>query len=367
MLPYTRTLVVSCLLALPAWQRVHPQTRTDSTEAYRKGALTILPVIGSAPETGFQFGATVLRIYRLGPSPSTRTSQQQIYAVYTAKSQARAFVQVDRWTSENIWRMRLRGEYQRFPLPYYGIGDSTPDDAEEWYTSTGPIFEALVQRLVLPRTYLGAGAKVTHVRITNTEDGKGLAMGTVVGAGGGTVAQAQAVISRDSRDNVISAHSGNVAQLTANWSNHLWGSDFDFSRYVVDLQRYQSFGRAEHVVAAQVRFQGTSGTAPFDQLVQYGSDNDLRGYTRGRYRDNHGASAQVEYRSPYVRRVGVVGFVGAGTVASAIADLPKGALLPTYGGGLRFLMNAEQRSAIRIDFGLGKGSSGLYVSLGQAF
>ena len=51
--------------------------------------ITMLPVIGSAPETGFQFGITALRMYRLGPDTGTRTSQQQAYAVYTTKSQAR--------------------------------------------------------------------------------------------------------------------------------------------------------------------------------------------------------------------------------------------------------------------------------------
>ena len=64
---------------------------------------------------------------------------------------------------------------------------------------------------------------------------------------------------------------------------------------------------------------------------------------------------------------GVVGFVGAGTVAPTVSDLANGTLFLSYGLGLRALKNAAQRSAIRIDYGLGKGSSGLYVALGQAF
>jgi len=362
-----RTQRLAVVLICTAWLSVHAQTASDSAQPTPRASTTILPVIGSAPETGAQFGLTALRVYRLGPAATTRTSQQQIYAMYTAKSQARAFAQVERWTRDNAWHTKLRAEYQHFPLPYFGLGIDAPEASEEWYTSSGPLLEAQAQRRILPSTYVGGGARLTTAHVSHREAGRALESGNILGSDGGTMSQLLGIVSRDSRDNVISAHSGNVVQLTGSWANHTWGSDYDFSRYVLELQGYRSLGGSEHVVAAQIRTQVTSGTAPFDQLVQYGSDTDLRGYTRGRYRDNHGASAQVEYRSPFHARLGVVGFAGVGTVGPTVSDLTSNTLLPSYGIGLRALMNASQRSMIRIDYGRGRGSSGLYVALGQSF
>ena len=343
---------------------VEAQLRSDSTLPPR---VTVLPVVGSAPETGFQYGATVLRLYRLGPAVDTRVSQQQVYAIYTAHSQARAFVQLDRWSLGNEWRVRARGEYQRFPLPFYGIGDAAPWSAEEWYTSSGPSAQLLVQRRIASALFVGGGARVNDVRIRDIEPGRALGTGTVLGAQGGTVAQLQGFVARDTRDHILAARQGQLVQLTAMLAGGAIGSDYDFGRFALDARQFWSPGQGEHVIAAQLLLEGTSRRAPFDQLVQVGSDTALRGYTRGRYRDRQGANAQVEYRSPYVRRVGLVAFAGAGMVAPSLRRFDQAKMFPSVGVGLRALLVPAQRASIRIDYGRGRGTSGLYVALNEAF
>ena len=59
-------------------------------------SIRVLPVIGSAPETGFVGGATALRVSSSVSDTSTRPSTDQVYAAYTAKQQFRAFASTDR-------------------------------------------------------------------------------------------------------------------------------------------------------------------------------------------------------------------------------------------------------------------------------
>ncbi|HEX4931915.1 MAG TPA: BamA/TamA family outer membrane protein [Gemmatimonadaceae bacterium] len=339
---------------------------TDDTSATRP-RLSLLPVVGSAPETGFQYGVTALRTYRLGSEATTRTSQQQVYAIYTTKSQARGWVQLDRWSAGNRWRVRARAEYQRFPLPYYGIGGDTPDEREEWYTSTGPTAQLLVQRRLGGDLFAGASARYTSVKVRDVETGGALVTGAVHGSAGGAVAQLQGFVSHDSRDHVLAPRAGHLLQLTVTGAGGAIGSRYDFTRYAVDARRYWAFGARQHVVAAQLLAEATTGRAPFDQLVQVGSDTAMRGYTRGRYRERDGINGQVEYRSPYWRRLGFTAFGGGGVVMRRLGDTSDATLLPTVGVGLRALLVPAQRATIRVDFGMGKGSTGLYVALNEAF
>ena len=94
----------------------------------------------------------------------------------------------------------------------------------------------------------------------------------------------------------------------------------------------------------------------------------FRGYARGRYRDRRLAAAQIEYRSSLVRRVGIVAFGGAGSIASDWSALRGARLLPTYGAGVRVQIDPQQRTAVRVDYGRGRDrSSGLYIGFNQAF
>lgn len=69
------------------------------------------------------------------------------------------------------------------------------------------------------------------------------------------------------------------------------------------------------------------------------------------------------------RRLGAVAFAGAGVVAPSAGDLlSERVLLPSYGIGGRFQLDARQRSAVRVDYGRGRdGASGLYIGFNQAF
>jgi outer membrane protein assembly factor BamA len=327
-------------------------------------SLRILPVIGSAPETGFVGGATALRVTS-GPNADTRPSTDQLYAAYTAKQQFRAFVSTDRWATGNRWGVNAQLEYQRFPQPFFGVGIGAPESAEEWYEARSVLANVTVRRRIARALYGQAGYRYSDTKIRDAEEGGVIARGAVPGATGGVVSQLLAGGAWDSRDNVFAPASGTFVQATAAYSGGVFGADYEFSRYIADARRYVRLGRG--VLAGQAYLEATSTGAPFDQLSLVGSGMIMRGYVRGRYRDRELAAAQVEYRVPVAGRFGLAAFAGAGTVAPTLSMLTSSTLLPTLGGGVRWLLLPKQRTTVRVDYGVGKGSSGLYIAFNEAF
>jgi hypothetical protein len=115
----------------------------------------------------------------------------------------------------------------------------------------------------------------------------------------------------------------------------------------------------------------TGGQSPFYLLPELGSDEMMRGYYGGRYRDRNFIAGQTELRYRIGDRIGIVGFLGTGEVAHG--DFSMSTLKPNYGGGIRYFFDTEKGLSIRADYGVGEKvagearQSGFYIGLGQAF
>lgn len=354
------TVLAASLLTLAVAAPAHAQSG---------GARTfVLPYLGSAPETGIQYGATVFRVSQPADT-ATRPSTSQLFASYTAKRQARVFAEVDRWSAGSAWHVTAHLEWKRFPLPFYGLGDRAAQSAEEFYTPTGMLASAIVQRRVRGPLYLLGGYSYQDFHIVPASPDGALASGVVTGDRGGRVGQLQFGALWDDRDDVFASTRGNYLQATMSTTVSALGSEYDFRRLVVDGRHFVPLGR-NRVLALQAVGEFTAGDAPFDQMSLVGNSNYLRGFTRGRFRDRDLAAVQGEYRAPLWRRYGWVAFAGAGRVVPRPSALLGGLArtLPTYGVGVRRTLFANSRSDIRVDYArAGDGQSGLYVALNEAF
>ena len=357
--------VVAVVSALPAQSAAADSASRRDSPKDHSTSLRVLPVLGSAPETGFVGGATALRVSSLVADTITRSTTEQIYVAYTAKQQFRAFVSTDRWSEGNRWGLSAQLEYQRFPQPFFGVGIDAPKSAEEWYEPRSLIGSATVLRRVSRAIYGQVGLRYTRTTIAETADGGVVERGELRGMQGGVVSQLVTGVAWDSRDNVFAPAKGTYAQVTGAVSGGVVGSDYRFDRYVADARHYWRAGRG--VLAGQAYLEATSGATPFDQLGLLGSGSTMRGYVHGRYRDRDLAAAQLEYRTPVVGRFGVAAFAGAGTVAPTISELASSTVLPTFGAGARWLLLPKERTTIRVDYAKGRSSSGFYVAFNEAF
>ena len=350
-------------LALVAAAAVFAQSAPDSVGRRR---IQPLPALGSAPETGLQFGATVLAVWEPAPRLRTRPASLLASVLRTTKAQTRVRIDGERWSTGNTRRLAGSLQWQEFPLPFFGFGDRTPESAEEIYTPTGTEAVLSAQQRLAGPWYATAGVRHLDQKITADTVGV-LRLGQITGSTGGVSTELSAGLQRDTRDNLFAPHAGQWLQLTyARAADGIW-SDYSYGTLKLDGRSYHTIGMA-HVIALQLQVTGVDGAAPFDALALVGNGDIMRGYKRGRYRDRWLSAAQAEYRSPSWHRLGGVVFGGAGVSSSTLGDLSGRRVLPTYGAGLRVQIDARQRTGIRADYGRGlDGASGLYIAFNQAF
>ena len=94
----------------------------------------------------------------------------------------------------------------------------------------------------------------------------------------------------------------------------------------------------------------------------------MRGYFEGRYRDNVYSMLQLEYRQYFWWKFGFVAFAGMGDVAHELLSFKLKNFKYSYGLGLRFLFNKEEKVNLRMDIGIGQdGNSGIYFGIEEAF
>lgn len=328
---------------------------------------TALPLVSYSEVTGLQYGGTVFGEFRAaGSDTTTRASTASLYAAATAKGQAKVHVQLDRWSPRNAARFRARIEYISYPLPFYGIGPSTSDDAEEWYSSGVTTVQLFWQRAVSKTLFVHTGARYVRSQLRDAEPDGLLAAGAIPGSTGSEVLIGEAGYVIDSRDHGSAPRRGVYAKLTS--SIGFTGTPGHFWRYTLDARRYRALGTTS-VLAFQLQYDGLigNGTPPFDLLPMIGADTAMRGYPRGRYRDRQALTAQTEWRSPHWRRVGLVAFGGAGAVSHAVSDLARVTWYPTLGAGARYLLSPREKTVLRADLAMGRGSVGLSVGVGHAF
>ena len=335
---------------------------TDTTSRSR---LTALPVVSYSDVTGIQYGATALLGFRAGSDAATRASSVSAYGSRTAKGHAKVYAQFDRWSERNDTRRRLRLEYMSYPLPYFGIGAQSRESDEEWYSSGVTTVQLFSEHRLKGPAYVHVGGRYVRSRLRESGADGVLGLDDVPGTPGSSRLIWELGLVIDSRDNVGSPRRGTWARVIPSFGGSRPTSDLA-PRLTMDARRYYPVGE-HHVAAIQLQYDGGSGSMPFDLMPMIGADTAIRGYARGRYRDQHAFTTQGEFRSGYWRKIGVAGFAGAGTVAQDFSRIPGSTWFPSVGAGLRYLLVPKDRTVARLDLGIGRGSFGISLGIGEAF
>lgn len=340
--------------------------QNDSTTSRKVGVLP-LPAFGYSPETRWYAGAVVLLTTRLHLDTLTRTSNFKVEGNYTQNKQ---LILSSEW---NVFskgdRLFFSGEaaYLKFPENFYGIGNTTTEAMEENYDSKRIEFNAMLLRRLPQYWYMGPRYQLQHMyAVVPTPEGI-LENSAVPGSEGGTSSGAGAAIAFDNRKNILNPQQGAYALLAVTSFHKVFGSDFQFTRFELDLRKYFPLPW-RHLLAVQGYGVFNSGNPPFRMMGLLGSDSDMRGYYRGRYRDKQYMALQAEYRFPIFWRIGGTAFGGAGDVAPQLRAFDLQEFKPSYGLGLRFLIDRQENINLRFDYAIGKnGANGFYVSFGEAF
>jgi outer membrane protein assembly factor BamA len=170
----------------------------------------------------------------------------------------------------------------------------------------------------------------------------------------------------DTRDHQVNPYHGFDIKLKGNFFREWMKSDNDFNRFRFTYNQYFTLANEKNILATRLNAVFSTGNVPFQGQNVVGQD-DIRGYSSGRYRNDQVYAAQAEYRWRFHDKLGMVGFIGVASAVKHFEDIFKSELLPGAGVGFRYLMIPKERINIGVDFAKGKGDWGLYFRIGEAF
>ncbi|MEM9857217.1 MAG: BamA/TamA family outer membrane protein [Bacteroidota bacterium] len=343
-------------------------TNAQDTLSVKNVTILPLPVVFSTPETGLGFGALVSGIFNLGRPENTRSSNIQSLVAYTVNGQIIAQINNNIFTKDEKYNLFGEISYFDFPILYYGIGNDSNDESETELGSQVIIFQQRLLKQVKRNHFVGGQYRFINVFDVEFNPNSILIDSDTlkIRSDAGIYSGMGFSYVYDSRDNVLNAQQGKFLELSGTFHSDALGSKRDFVRYRMDYRRYWMINE-KSAFAAQFLGEFNNGSVPFRELALMGGDQIMRGYYRGRYRDKNQVALQGECRRQVNEWLGFVLFAAAGEVGSALDDIALSNFKWAAGGGLRLMVNKKERTNLRIDYGIGDGTTGLYFAFAEAF
>ncbi|WP_354335118.1 BamA/TamA family outer membrane protein [Pedobacter sp. CG_S7] len=334
-----------------------------------------IPVLGYKQETGFEFGlGTLYSIYMDRKDPLNRSSNFSVLGSISTKKQYNISIKSDVYTVKNKYHLMSELKFRRTPFNFYGIGNNTLELNENKVLEDQFKLFLEAEKTLLPFTYTGISLGFEQYKYTDRAPG-GLFSSdpNLQGKKGGPVLFVGLSQSYDTRNSNNYPTKGFFGRITYQYAPNLF-SQSNYSASQIKVKASNFFPLAKQLVLGLngIFYSIQSENTPFYLLPQLGNDEMMRGYYRGRFRDENLIAAQTELRYRFSNRFGLVAFAGAGRVFKN-GDFAFNALKPNFGGGMRYFYDPEKGLSIRLDYGAGekapneKRQSGFYISLAEAF
>ena len=340
------------------------------TSSPEKPRFIAYPTIAYTPETRWEFGISALLVYHAARDTTNRLSEINAFTFITLEQQYGLWLDHALYSDQNKWFFLGSLRWQSFPLRYYGIGPETPTEYSHVVEGNYFLLRERFLRRVFSSVYTGLEVDIQRLGGTRFVPSDPDNMEALpLGAGGGTNYGLGWGLVYDNRHNILNVRSGFFGEV-AFLRYNLFGAPEDrFSKTSVDLRYYQPTFK-DQVLAFQVFGINGAGPVPFNLMAEMGGEVIMRGFYRGRYRDNALFATQAEYRwlpFPFSKRFGAAVFASYGNVADRWQDLGQTDWKWAAGGGIRFLLFPRKDIFTRLDYALTREGSGIYFYIGEAF
>lgn len=343
-------------------------------DSSKHSSFFLLPVFSSAPETGLEVGGSALySFYTDTVHNDTRVSNIFGYGTITTKGQSRISLSTTYWAPHNAWRYLASVSYINFPFDFYGIGPNTYKANKDHLGQKRFKLNIEADKKFGKYVYVGLVAGGFDYKFTNDNPGGIFDTNPQVQSrtGGGSLLAGPAFIF-DTRNNNTYTTSGIIVTSYYNLMQGVGANNgYRGGLLNIEVSQFNSLSK-RLMLGFDVQSQNLTGNqSPFYLLPSLGSDELMRGYYNGRYRDRNLIAGQTELRYRLSDRIGLAGFAGAGTVSGKPFTFTN--LKPNYGGGLRYFFDVEKGLTARLDYGAGQKvagearQSGVYFSMGEAF
>ncbi len=329
--------------------------------------VTILPSGFYTPETRIGMGAFAYGAFKTARNDSlTKKSNVQVFVTYTQNRQFACESEYLLWTPNNRFNFSGYIDYKRFPNYFYGIGNTTNKNNRIGIDYKLLKFNCKNNIQIMNNTYLGLNLHYQKVYDHSLDITKLMPCVELYGKMGYEALGFGVNFIVDKRDNPLNPAKGSYIEIDHVRYIKNAINDFDFSNFVIDLRKYKTLF-SKLIWNGSASLNVNEGSVPYLMLPEIGGPRYLRGYYKGRFRDNNLFVLQQELRIPVYKIVGIAFFTGIGAVSRQFSQLVRNELHYNYGAGLRIRVNKKDNSNVRIDYGLTKDSHGLYVVFAEAF
>jgi outer membrane protein assembly factor BamA len=330
------------------------------------------PAVIYSPETTFSFGGAGTLYFKIGHEPEVRTSSIQALALYSLRGQAVLGAESTIYFHNEKYVLKSHVSVSHFPDRFWGIGNDAKEEDLEKYTITQFYIYPQLLRKIYKKLFAGISYEIQNV--FSVEYGVDKQPGAslfdvqqVDGRKGSLVSGLGLVVLYDTRNSAFSPDKGFYFSYTFNDFHPRVGSDFSYTNHFIDARKYFSMGKNK-VLAFQLINNFNEGDVPIRSLTSIGSSSMLRGYYDGRYVDKNLFGIQTEYRFPIKGRFGMVAFAALGRVGATVSEIYSFQnMKPSFGTGLRYAIDKKEKLNLRLDFGIGRKSDGIYFNLTEAF
>jgi outer membrane protein assembly factor BamA len=363
-------LVICCFtLSSPAQDAPVDEASTSENDTTNQRGLSFngYPYAYYTPETQLAFGAGGIFIFYTAADSILLPSKIGFGGFYSTNNQYKVSINPAIYFIRNNLYLQLPVSFGHFVDKFWGIGNDTPETGKENYTldlfSASFVIQAPPILFAADRS--GINFIYENAEIVDKMENVLLSGDEVPGSNGGKLFGIGYDLTWETRNNIFFPTSGGYQYIRLVVYPDF--SNFVFYTLELDTRHYGSFS-PNHVLAGQFYIAATAGETPFYKLPALGGQQKMRGYFKGRYRDKIYTTFQLEYRQYFWWRLGFVVFGGVGEVAPDLLSFRFRELKPSYGAGLRFLFNKEQRVNLRVDLGFGEdGNRGIYFGIEEAF
>lgn len=339
--------------------------------------VSLLPGIGYAPTTSWQFGVSNNFSFYLDKDvESANISSVSLNPRYTLKNQFYVPVVANIWTKGN--KLNLTGDwrYYLYPSYTYGLGGNTPVTNADLINYSYVRFYQTAAKEIWNNFHLGVGYDLDyHWNISEQEVPSTESDFEKYGSSSRSVSSGLSLnILYDTRKNSNNPRPGIYSNIIFRSNEKFLGSDQNWMSVVGDFRKYFRFpAHSQNIVALwSYNWITLSGTPPYLDLPATAWDtynNTGRGYDQDRYRSPEMVYLEAEYRFRILRN-GLIGGVAFGN-AEGFSDWPStriSTLHPAAGGGIRIKINKHSRINAAVDYGVGtNGSHGVFFNIGEVF
>lgn len=338
-------------------------------DSVKKQHLLLFPVIAKSIETGWEFGgASSFTFHTNKNDTTTRTSSIQAVAIYSTRKQFVAAINGTQYFNKEKFILTEQFSYSSFPDKFWGLGNNTPDSAEEPYQFQQFYIYAHLMRKIAPRLFVGGIFEFQNVWNIRYVPGGLFEKENIPGRNGYRVSGLGSSITYDSRNDAFAPSHGTFAQFFFNHFSPIFGSDFTYTNFVVDIRKFIPIKKGQVLALQLYSFNNSGADIPIRSLATLGGASQMRGFYSGRFRDHQQVVTQAEYRIAIKKRLGIVAFGGIGNVNDQFSHASFEYLKYSYGAGVRFALNKSEKLNIRLDYGFGGGvNKGFYLQIGEAF